>query len=84
MAYKIIYSKNTVRDIKKLDPVVKKKIGKAIVRFSQNPLKFARKITSPTAGKYRWRAGNYRIIFDLSGKRIEILRLGHRKDIYRK
>lgn len=84
MAYKVIYSKNAANDIKKLDKVTKRKLGQAIERYSKNPQTYARKMTSSKIGQYRWRAGNYRIIFDLSGKTIQILKVGHRKEIYRK
>lgn len=81
---KIFYSPKSIRDIKKLDPVTKKKIGKQIERFLTDPLKYAHKTTSPKAGQYRWRAGNYRVIFDVSGRIIYILRIGHRREIYKR
>ena len=34
--------------------------------------------------KTRKRIGNYRVIFDLEDKDIVVLRVGHRKEIYRK
>lgn len=83
-SYKILYSSKSIRDIKKLDPVTKKKIGKQIERFLKDPLRHAHKITSPKAGQYRWRAGNYRIIFDISGTTIYVLRIGHRREIYKR
>jgi len=82
--YKIVYSKNALKDVKKLDSIIKKKIGKTILRYSKNPLHYATKLTSSEIGMYRWRAGNYRIIFDLKGKRIDVLKIGHRRDIYKK
>ncbi|KKT85385.1 MAG: Addiction module toxin, RelE/StbE family [Parcubacteria group bacterium GW2011_GWA1_Parcubacteria_45_10] len=84
MAYKIVYSRHALKDIKKLDSIIKKKIGKTITQCSQNPFHYAVKLTSSEIGNYRWRAGNYRIIFDITGKRIEVLRIGHRREIYKK
>jgi len=49
-------------------------------------------IISPHSGKplhgdkkgcYRLRIGDYRIIYEISGDEIWILKIGHRKDIYR-
>ncbi|MBF0317063.1 MAG: type II toxin-antitoxin system RelE/ParE family toxin [Nitrospirae bacterium] len=34
-------------------------------------------------GNYRLRVDNYRVIFDIEGWDIVILRVGHRQDIYR-
>jgi mRNA interferase RelE/StbE len=84
VAYKIIYSKSAAKDIRKLDSVTKKKLGRAIERYSQNPQGHAKKLISSKIGQYRWRAGSYRIVFDLSGKTIQVLRLGHRREIYKK
>jgi len=33
--------------------------------------------------EYRLRVGNYRVLFELAGKRIVVYALGQRKDIYR-
>lgn len=84
MTYQIIYSRRARQDIEKLDRVTKRKLKRAIERFSQKPLFYARKMVSSRVGQHRWRAGNYRIIFDISGKRIEVLRVGHRREVYRR
>ncbi|MBC8526038.1 MAG: type II toxin-antitoxin system RelE/ParE family toxin [Candidatus Cloacimonetes bacterium] len=34
-------------------------------------------------GSYRFRIGNYRVIFDIDEDKLVILRVGHRKNIYR-
>jgi len=83
MSHKILYTKSAVRDIKKLDSVAKKKIRKKIEKFSKKPLSNARKLLDPKIGSYRWRAGNYRIVFDIEKSKIIILRVGHRKEIYK-
>lgn len=49
-----------------------------------NPLDFAEVLTNSKIGKYRFRVGNYRIVFDLEDDNvIMILDVDHRKDIYR-
>ncbi len=47
-----------------------------------NPLSFAQKIVS-TQSTYRFRVGDYRVVFDWEEDSILILRIGHRRDIYR-
>jgi mRNA interferase RelE/StbE len=81
--YKLFYTKSAVGDIQKLDPVAKKKIKKKIEFFSKKPLFYSRKLIKPQLGAYRWRIGNYRVVFDIDNKKIIILRIGHRKEIYR-
>lgn len=83
MAYKLLYTKSAVKDIKKLDTVAKKKIKKKLEIYSSKPFFYAKKLTDAKLGTYRWRAGNYRIVFDIVRSSIVILRIGHRKEIYK-
>jgi mRNA interferase RelE/StbE len=54
-----------------------------LLRYSRDPLKYAVKLTDPRIGQYRFRAGDYRIIFDLADDTLYVLDVGHRGDIYR-
>ncbi len=83
MVYNLLYTKSAVRDIKKLDRVARKKIKKRLEFLSLSPFKYSKKLTDPRLGTYRFRAGNYRVIFDIGGKNIIILRVGHRREIYK-
>lgn len=83
MSYRIVYTKSALRDVKKLDPVTKKKLGKRIKRYLQNPLHYAEKLMDSSIGDYRWRAGDYRITFDLDNQTVVVLRVRHRREVYR-
>jgi len=83
MAYELLYTKSAFRDIKKLDRVAKKKLAKALERLREDPYRLGRKLTLKRLGGYRYRVGNYRVIFDIEGRKIVIHRVGHRRDIYR-
>lgn len=51
---------------------------------SPNPLRFASPLINYRLGQYRFRIGDYRLIFDLKDfSTIIILRIGHRREIYR-
>jgi mRNA interferase RelE/StbE len=41
-------------------------------------------MVDPSLGGYRFRIGDYRVIFDIEGDEIVVLRVGHRKEIYRR
>ena len=84
MAYELIYTKRARRDIKKLDRVAQKKLAKALMRLGKKPLFYAQKMALSQLGDYRFRIGSYRVIFDIEGKKIVILHVGHRKEIYRR
>ncbi|MFS8159109.1 MAG: type II toxin-antitoxin system RelE family toxin [Candidatus Roizmanbacteria bacterium] len=84
MGYKLTYTKTALGDIKKLDSITKKRLGKKLQEFCLNPLLYATRLTNSQIGSYRWRVGNYRVVFDMYKKDIVILRIGHRKEIYKK
>lgn len=83
MAYQLVYTERAVRDIKRLDRVAAKRLGKKLLEFSKAPLRYSKKIHDPNLGNYRFRVGDYRVIFDLDKNKIVILRVGHRREIYR-
>jgi len=81
--YKIIITDRASRDIEKLDVSIKKRIGESLKSFLANPFYFARKLSNPKIGTYRFRIGDYRVIFDIVDDSIVILRVGHRSSIYK-
>jgi len=83
MKYQLLYSNLAFEDIKKLDSVAKKKIKKKIELFAVNPLFYSKRLINSSIGNFRWRVGNYRIVFDLDKDKIIILRVGHRREIYK-
>ncbi len=83
MKYKILYTRSAFEDIQKLDGVTKKRLKKKIDRFLQNPFSFTKRLINSSIGSYRWRVGNYRIVFDNEADKIIILRVGHRREIYK-
>ncbi len=83
MSFHLVYTRRAVKDIQKLEQSVKSRIGKALLRFAADPLKHSKQLTNPTLGTFRFRVGDYRVIFDLDGDQIVILRVGHRSDIYK-
>ncbi len=81
MNFKLVYTKRAVKDIQSLDNNVRKRIGKALIRYREDPLKKAEKLTDFAFGTYKIRIGDYRIIFDIEDKNIVVLRVGHRREI---
>jgi len=82
--YSLIYTRRAERDIKKLGPNAQVRIGNALLRYSEEPIRFAEKLSDPILGEYRFRIGDYRVIFDIKGNEIVVLRVGHRREIYRR
>jgi len=84
LKHKLVYTKRAAKDIKRLEGATKNRIGETLLRYAQDPLKYAEKLIDPSLGTYRFRIGEYRVIFDLEESDIVILRAGHRRDIYRR
>jgi len=90
IVWKVIYLKRAIEDLSKLPFGTRNRIANKIKFFRQqkDPLKYAKKLTNPLFGTYRFRIGNYRAIFDIDAKGIIkillIVTIKHRKDIYRK
>jgi mRNA interferase RelE/StbE len=82
--YRLVYTHRALRDIRRLEEKIKQRIGKALKRYGKEPLKCASKLTDPKLGMYRFRIGDYRVIFDIEDEDIVVLRVGHRRDIYRR
>ena len=84
MNYQLVYTRRAEKDIKKLDPSIKKQISKSLLKLKNNPINLSDKLSDPKIGTYRYRIGDYRVIFDVHGEDIVVLRVGHRREIYRR
>lgn len=83
MVHKIVFTRRALKDLEKIPKNEKNRIGERLKEYAQEPTKYARKLTSPKIGTYRFRVGDYRIIFDIENDEIVVLRIGNRRDIYR-
>jgi len=84
MKYRLVYTRRAEKDIKKLDPSIKRTIGKSLLKLQDNPIQYSEKLSDRRIGTYRFRIGDYRVIFDIEGRDVVVLRVGHRRDIYRR
>lgn len=87
MIYKAIWHEDVLKDLKKLDRLSAKKIVEKVkTHLLLDPIKFGVPLKGDLKGFYRYRYGNYRIIYaiDFKEREILVLYINHRKDIYRK
>jgi mRNA interferase RelE/StbE len=82
--FRLVYTNRAVKDIASLNPQTKERIKEALERYSEAPGNYAKRMVDPVLGTYRFRIGDYRVIFDIEGNDIVVLRIGHRRDIYRR
>lgn len=85
MAYKLIFKQSAIDDLDKLELSTARRIINKLKWFSnqKNLAVHATKLTDEKIGQYRFRIGEHRVIFDYSKNKITILKIGHRKNIYR-
>lgn len=81
--HEIVFTKRSVADLEKLDDSSKRRILRKLKEYASSPFDFAHKLSDPRIGTYRFRVGDFRVIFDVDGNSIIILRVGNRRDIYR-
>lgn len=83
--YRYEFKPLATKQLKKLPKDVQRQIIKKLEFFlsTPDPLVFASKLINRDLGEYRFRAGDYRIIFDVEGQKIIVVAVGHRKEIYR-
>ena len=81
----IIFSRVAFREFAKLERSVQKKIHEKLCFYcsSVEPLSFADTLQDSRYGQYRFRIGDYRVLFDVEEGSLMILRIGHRKDVYK-
>ena len=84
MKHRIVYTRRAAKDVSKLDSETKGRIKETIGRYSEAPLNYARRMIDTSLGTYRFRIGDYRVIFDIEGDKIIVLRVGHWREIYKK
>ena len=81
--YELIYSPSALKELEKLEQRIKERIIIALERLRIRPESCDIKKLVGISG-YRFRVGDYRVIFDLEKEKLFILiiKIGHRKNIY--
>lgn len=81
--YELIYSPSALRQLDKLERKIRERIIIALERLRIRPESCDIKKLIGMSG-YRFRVGDYRVIFDMEKDKliILILQIGHRKNIY--
>lgn len=79
------FKERAAKEIDKLSPQIRRRILEKLKFYSsqENPFRFADKLKDCKFGEYRFRIGDYRILFDAEDDNIIVLKAGHRKDIYK-
>lgn len=83
--YQIRFTKRADKQFRKLPVIIRKQIAQKMEIIAKNPYTPNNNIISMEGVSwYRLRVGNYRVIYDIHNKTlvIEVIKLGHRKEVY--
>ena len=85
MAFEVRIKKSALKDLQGVSKEDQERLLDAIQsKLSKDPHK-GKALSGEFKGLYRWRAGRFRIIYEIQQQHliVLVLRIGHRKDIYR-
>jgi mRNA interferase RelE/StbE len=83
------YTVEALKDLKSLDKISAQRVIKKIQTYTSanTPLKHAKPLSGSLRGLYRFRVGNYRVVFSIDENGnvtvLTVLTIAHRKDVYR-
>ncbi len=83
MTWTVRYTETAAKAIEKLDPQVKTRVRAAIDALREDPHR-GKPLQLTLKGLYSWRTGDWRIVYRIAARRIEILiiTVGHRREVY--
>ena len=84
MAFNIVYKKSVQRDLSKLSKAEARKILASLEKDLSEKADSYPALKGRFAGLRKYRVGDYRVVFAIIGSEVQVLRIGHRRDIYNK
>ncbi len=84
MAYNIVYKKSVQRDLKKVPKAEADRILNEIEQELSTNADAYPVLKGQFAGLRKYRIGDYRVIYAIIGDDCLVLRIGHRKEVYKR
>lgn len=86
MKYEIKLGLQVQKQLNKLDKKHSRRVFAAMVGLEHNPFPAASTKLIGKPHTYRLRVGDYRVIYEVDGRilKVYIIRIDHRKDVYKK
>jgi len=84
LTYKIVYKKSVQRDLKRFSKAEARRILSQIEEELSKNANAHPVLKGQFAGLRKYRVGDYRIIYAILEADVLVLRIGHRKDVYKK
>jgi addiction module RelE/StbE family toxin len=84
LAYNIVYKKSVERDLKKLSKAEAHRVMNQIEKELPEKADTYPVLKGQFAGLRKYRVGDCRVVYAILGNDVLVLRIGHRKDVYKK
>ena len=86
--YQVMYEKQMIKDLRKLDPEQRKLILAWISKnlmHTENPRQHGKALKGELKDYWRYRIGDYRLLADIDDEKVCIfaIKVAHRKDVYK-
>lgn len=83
MAFNIFFSDRAAKELQKLDKPIQRRIIEKLKEYAREEnLSEAKRLRNPRLGTWRYRIGDWRVIFDLEGRELQILKIANRREVY--
>ena len=81
----VFYTRKSAKQLKSLPHSIQKRIVEKMRFYANqnNSLKFAEHLSDRREGEFRFRVGNYRLIFDVRANVIYVLKIDRRDKVYK-
>jgi mRNA interferase RelE/StbE len=83
LAFNITYKKSVIRDISRLDKKEARRIINKIEKDLSERAESYPVLKGEFAGLRKMRIGDYRVVFTIMDDNVLVLRIGHRREIYK-
>jgi mRNA interferase RelE/StbE len=84
LGYNIVYKKSVQRDLKKLPKAEADRVLNQVEKELSRNAGIYPALKGQFAGLRKYRIGEYRVIYAILGNDVLVLRIGHRKEVYKK
>jgi len=83
LAYNIVYKQSVARDLAQLDKTEAQRILGRLEKDLAEKADVFPSLKGKFAGLRKYRVGDYRVIYTIIENDVFILRIGHRRDVYK-
>jgi mRNA interferase RelE/StbE len=81
--YRLVIANRFTKDLRRLDTQVRERVLAALGKLEENPYQ-GEKVAAHETGSWRFRVGDWRVRYDIIGDQVHLLRVRHRREVYRR